>query len=146
MGLLDGTNDSALLLGINQVFEYWNLVKAATPILVHLYEILAGNFSPIGSNDGKSPFQKVLDVLLRFYPFGTGGICAHQLCATEYRSPLACVGNYDNLDVHIHENISEFFAGTHTKILEHMTQMGTCGKCLDTQLNQLVTPESLLHL
>jgi hypothetical protein len=153
MGLLDGTIDNTHLLGItansvliNQVFAYWNSVKGATPILIRLYEFLAGNFFPIGSNYGSRPIQRVLDVLLRFYPVRhRRDLCTSSIC---HRTSFAfgLCWNHDNLDMHIHENVGQFFAGTHTKILEHITRMGTHGSCLDNRLNPLVTPEGLLNL
>jgi hypothetical protein len=45
MALLDGTVESSQLLGVtansvfmNEVFAYWNSVKAYSPILIRLYE------------------------------------------------------------------------------------------------------------
>ncbi|KAE8422651.1 FAD/NAD(P)-binding domain-containing protein [Aspergillus pseudocaelatus] len=153
MGLLDGTIDGTQLLGvtansvlINQRFAYWNSVKAATPLLIHLYESLAGNFFPIGTSHDNRLIQRVLDVVLRSYPVRRRrDICTSTDC---HRTSFAfgLCWNNDNLDAHIHENIGQFFAGTHTKILEHITRMGTRGGCLDNQLNPLITPENLRRL
>lgn len=153
MGLLDGTIDSTQLLGvtansvfINQRFAYWNSWKAATPLLIRLYERVAGNLFPIGTSHSNRLVQRVLDVVLRFYPVRRRrDICTSTLCRrTSFAFGLCW--NHTNLDTSIHENIGQFFAGTHTKILEHITCMGTRGGCLDNQLNPLITPENLRRL
>ncbi|KAE8376168.1 hypothetical protein BDV26DRAFT_282908 [Aspergillus bertholletiae] len=153
MGLLDGTIDGSQLLGITansvfitQIFAYWNSVKAATPILIRLYEFLGGTYFPIGKGHDNHLIQRVLDVVLRLYPVRhRRDICTSTLC---HRTSFAfgLCWNHDNLDAGIHDNIGEFFSGTHTKLLEHATRMGTRGACLDNQLNSLPTPENLLRL
>ncbi|PYI01538.1 FAD/NAD(P)-binding domain-containing protein [Aspergillus sclerotiicarbonarius CBS 121057] len=153
MGLLDGTIDRGQLLGITansvfitQVLAYWNSIKAATTGLIRLYELISGTYYPIGSRSGNGPIQKVLDVLLRFYPVeNRRDICTSIHC---HRTTFAfgLCWNHQNLDTNIHDNVGQFFGDTHIKILEHITRMGTHGACLDNQLNPLVTDKSLLNL
>jgi hypothetical protein len=54
--------------------------------------------------------------------------------------------NHENLNRHTHENIDRFFAGTPTRLLEHVTRMGTHGGCLDNELHPLITEKNLLRL
>ncbi|PYH98060.1 FAD/NAD(P)-binding domain-containing protein [Aspergillus ellipticus CBS 707.79] len=153
MGLLDGTVDGTKILGItansvfmNQVFAYWNSVKAASPVLIWMYEFLAGTFFPIGNDDGNILLPGILDILLRFYPVeNRRDICTSSTC---HRATFAfgLCWNHENLDTAIHDNIGQLFSGTHTKILEHITRMGTRGVCLDNELNPLLTEENLMNL
>ncbi|PWY86597.1 FAD/NAD(P)-binding domain-containing protein [Aspergillus sclerotioniger CBS 115572] len=153
MGLLDDTIDRTQLLGItansvfmNQVLAYWNSVKAATTLLIRIYEFISGTYYPIGSRDDNGLFQKVLDVLLRFYPVeNRRDICTSKLC---HRTTFAfgLCWNHQNLDTNIHDNVGQFFGDTHTKILEHVTRMGTHGACLDNELNPLLTEKNILYL
>ncbi|GIK07468.1 hypothetical protein Aspvir_003134 [Aspergillus viridinutans] len=153
MGLLDGTIASSQVLGItansvfmNQVFGYWNSLKGRTTLLIRLYELLAGTFFPVASSDRDSAFQRLLDALLRFYPFAhRRDVCTSTACRrTSFAFGL--LWNHDNLDVHLHENVHEFFAGTHTKLLKHVVRMGTRGFCLDNQLRPLLTADNVQRL
>ncbi|EAW17024.1 uncharacterized protein NFIA_003800 [Aspergillus fischeri NRRL 181] len=150
MGLLDGTIASSQVLGItansvfmNQVVGYWNSLKGRTTLLIRLYELLAGTFFPVASSDRDSAFQRLLDALLRFYPFAhRRDVCTSTACrCTSFAFGL--LWNLDNLDVHLHENVHEFFAGTYTKLLKHVVRMGTRGFCLDNQLRPLLTADNV---
>ncbi|KAL3254715.1 hypothetical protein ABHI18_008743 [Aspergillus niger] len=153
MGLLDGTINRTHILGITanavfmtQVLAYWNSLKAATPALIRLYEFISGTHYPIGSPDGNKPIHKVLDILLRFYPVeNRRDICTSTHC---HRTTFAfgLCWNHNNLDANIHDNVGEFFADTHTKLLEHVTRMGTHGACLDNELRPLLTDRNLRNL
>jgi hypothetical protein len=153
MGLLDGTIANSDLLGItansvfmNQVFGYWNSLKGRTTLLIQLYEILAGNYFPIMSNAGSALFQQLLDILLRFYPVGkTRDLCTSTAC---HRTSFAfgLLWNHDNLNTALHDNIHQFFAGTHTKIMRHVVGMGTQGSCMDNESRSLLTEENLQRL
>ncbi|PYH65952.1 FAD/NAD(P)-binding domain-containing protein [Aspergillus vadensis CBS 113365] len=153
MGLLDGTINRTHILGITanavfmtQVLAYWNSVKAATPALIRLYEFISGTHYPIGSPDGNKPIHKVLDILLRFYPVeNRRDICTSTHC---HRTTFAfgLCWNHNNLDTNIHDNVGQFFADTHTKLLEHVTRMGTHGACLDNELRPLLTDRNLRNL
>ncbi|OQD87806.1 hypothetical protein PENANT_c005G03118 [Penicillium antarcticum] len=153
MGLLDGTISSSDLLGItansvfmNQVFGYWNSLKGRTTLLIQLYKLLAGNYFPIISNAGSALFQRLLDILLRFYPVGhPRDLCTSTAC---HRTSFAfgLLWNHDNLDAALHDNIHQFFAGTHTKLMEHVVGMGTRGICMDNDSRSLLTDENLQRL
>ena len=152
MGLLDGTIPSNEILGItansvfmNEVFAYWNALKGRTTLLISLYERLAGKFFPIHSSRSDSAFQRILDILLRFYPVGRRDICTSTTChRTSFGFGL--LWNHENLDHNTHDNIHRFFAGTHTKLLKHVVRMGTYGMCLDNKLRPLLTSENLERL
>ncbi|PWY87442.1 FAD/NAD(P)-binding domain-containing protein [Aspergillus heteromorphus CBS 117.55] len=153
MGLLDGTIDGTKILGItssavfmHQVFAYWNSVKAMSPVLVWAYEFLAGKSFPIGNPNRNGVIQKVLDVLIRFYPVAhRRDLCTSTTCRRTTFAFGLC-WNHDNLDAAIHDNVGEFFEGTHTKLLEHITYMGRQGGCLDNELNPLITEKNLMNL
>lgn len=154
MGLLDGTIPRDHVLGVtansvfmHQVFGYWNSVKGATTFLISLYELLAGTFFPVATErKEKNPFQRLLDVLLRFYPVQhRRDICTSTAChRTSFGFGL--LWNHDNLNAALHENIHRFFAGTHTTLLKHVVRMGSRGQCLDNELTPLITPDNLSNL
>ncbi|RAL03117.1 FAD/NAD(P)-binding domain-containing protein [Aspergillus ibericus CBS 121593] len=153
MGLLDGTINRSQLLGItansvfmNQKLAHWNSIKAATPILIRLYQLISGTYYPIGNRPDNSPIQKILDMLIRFYPVeNRRDICTSTHC---HRTTFAfgLCWNHQNLDTNIHDHVGQFFGDTYTTILEHITRMGTHGACLDNQLHALVTEENLENL
>ncbi|KAJ6007019.1 hypothetical protein N7522_005370 [Penicillium canescens] len=146
MGLLDGTIASCDLLGMtansvfmNQVFGYWNSLKGKTTLLIRLYEFLA-------AMAGSVLFQRLLDILLRFYPVGhPRDLCTSIAC---HRTSFAfgLLWNHDNLCAALHDNIHQFFAGTHTKLMKHVVNMGTKGICMDNDLRSLLTEENLQRL
>ncbi|KUM59825.1 hypothetical protein ACN42_g7321 [Penicillium freii] len=153
MGLLDGTIQSSQLLGVtansvfmNQVFGYWNSLKGRTTLLIQLYELLAGNYFPIVTSVKSVLFQRLLDTLLRFYPVGH----PHDLCtSTACRRTSFAFGllwNHENLDMGLHDNIHQFFAGTHTKLMKQVVCSGTRGVCLDNNSCPLLTAENLQRL
>ncbi|CEL07038.1 hypothetical protein ASPCAL10204 [Aspergillus calidoustus] len=153
MALLDGTLDSTQLLGVsansvfmNQVFGYWNSIKAYSPILIRLYERLDGRYFPIGRSGRKRPFHHALDALYDFYPIPKRrDRCRSAAC---HRTSFSCglLWNHENLNRQTHDNIDRFFAGTPTRLLEHVTRMGTHGGCLDNELHPLITEKNLLRL
>jgi len=153
MGLLDGTIPRSQILGItansvfmNEVFSYWNSVKGHTTLLIQLYEYLGGNFFPIASSTHDTPFQRLLDILLRFYPVSRRrDICTSTAC---HRASFGfgLLWNHENLDQQIHDNIHRFISGTHTKLLKHVVRMGTGGMCLDNSYHPLLTPKNLERL
>ncbi|OQE08838.1 hypothetical protein PENVUL_c008G01117 [Penicillium vulpinum] len=153
MGLLDGTIQSSHLLGItansvfmNQVFGYWNSLKGRTTLLIQFYELFAGNYFPIISNAKSALFERLLDILLRFYPVGhVRDICTSTAC---HRTSFAfgLLWNHENLDTNIHDNVHQFFAGTNTKIMKQVVRMGTRGVCMDNDLRPLMTAENLQRL
>ncbi|KAK4865103.1 hypothetical protein LT330_001726 [Penicillium expansum] len=153
MGLLDGTIQSSQLLGVtansvfmNQVFGYWNSLKGRTTLLIQLYELLAGNYFPISSSTKSVIFQRLLDTLLRFYPVGhTRDLCTSTACRrTSFAFGL--LWNHENLDMGLHDNIHQFFAGTHTKLMKQVVRSGTQGVCMDNDLCSLLTAENLQRL
>ncbi|OQE13450.1 hypothetical protein PENFLA_c048G06376 [Penicillium flavigenum] len=153
MGLLDGTIQSNHLLGVtansvfmNQVFGYWNSLKGRTTLLIQVYELLAGDYFPIVSSAKSVLFQRLLDVLLRFYPAGhTRDLCTSTACRrTSFAFGL--LWNHENLDMGLHENVHQFFAGAHTKFMKQVVCMGTRGICMDNGLCPLLTAESLQRL
>ncbi|KAI3294229.1 CAZyme family AA3 [Penicillium roqueforti] len=153
MGLLDGTIQSSQLLGVtansvfmNQVFGYWNSLKGRTTLLIQFYELLAGNYFPIVSSAKSVLFQRLLDTLLRLYPVGhTRDICTSTAC---HRTSFAfgLLWNHENLDMSLHDNVHQFFAGTHTKLMKHVVRMGTRGICMDNDSCPLLTDENLQRL
>jgi hypothetical protein len=153
MGLLDGTIASCDLLGVtansvfmNQIFAFWNSLKGRTTLLIRLYEFLAGNYFPIMSNAGSVLFQRLLDILLRFYPVGhPRDLCTSTAC---HRTSFAfgLLWNHENLSVALHDNIHQFFAGTHTKLMKHVVGMGTQGICMDNDWRSLVIEGNLQRL
>ena len=153
MGILDDTIDSSQLLGVtansvfmNQVFGYWNSLKGRTTLLIRLYEFLAGDYFPISSSAGSIFIQKLLDALLRLYPVGhPRDICTSTACRrTSFVFGL--LWNHENLDLSLHENVHQFFAGTHTKLMKQIVRMGTRGFCLNNDSHSLLTDESLQRL
>lgn len=153
MGLLDGTIRSSQLLGItanavfmNQVFGYWNSLKGRTTLLIQLYEFLAGNYFPIFSNAKSVIFQRLLDTLLRFYPVGHAqDLCTSTACRrTSFAFGL--LWNHENLDMGLHDNVHQFFAGTHTKLMKQVVRMGTRGICMGNDSCPLLTAENLQRL
>jgi hypothetical protein len=154
MGLLDGTIPSAHVLGVtansvfmHQVFGYWNSVKGGTTFLISLYELLAGNYFPVATQKkDKSSFQRLLDVLLRFYPVQhRRDICTSTAChRTSFGFGL--LWNHDNLNAGLHDNIHRFFSGTHTALLKYVVRMGSRGQCLDNELCPLLTTNNLSNL
>jgi hypothetical protein len=153
MGLLDGTILSSQLLGItansvfmNQVFGYWNSLKGRTTLLIRLYELLAGNYFPIVSNAKSVLFQRLLDTLLRFYPVGhVRDVCTSTACRrTSFAFGL--LWNHENLDKGLHDNVHQFFAGTHTKLMKQVVRIGTRGVCMDNDSRPLLTAENLQRL
>ncbi|KXG53031.1 uncharacterized protein PGRI_000810 [Penicillium griseofulvum] len=153
MGLLDGTILSSQLLGItansvfmNQVFGYWNSLKGRTTLLIQLYELLAGNYFPIVSNAKSVIFQRLLDTLLRFYPVGhVRDVCTSTACRrTSFAFGL--LWNHENLDKGLHDNVHQFFAGTHTKLMKQVVRIGTRGICMDNDSRPLLTAENLQRL
>lgn len=153
MGLLDGTIQSSQLLGVtansvfmNQVFGYWNSLKGITPLLIQLYELLAGNYFPIVTSVKSVLFQRLLDTLLRFYPVGhSKDLCTSTAC---HRTSFAfgLLWNHENLDMGLHDNIHQFFAGTHTKLMKQVVRCGTRGVCLDNDSCPLLTADNLQRL
>ncbi|KAL3490041.1 hypothetical protein BJX62DRAFT_238495 [Aspergillus germanicus] len=153
MALLDGAIESNQLLGVtansvfmNQVFGYWNSVKAYSPVLIRLYEWLDGRYFPIAPSGGKSFFHYTLDGLLNFYPISKRrDRCRSAAChRTSFSSGL--LWNHENLNRDTHDNVDQFFAGTPTRLLEHVTRMGTHGGCLDNELRPLITETNLARL
>lgn len=153
MGLLDGTIQSSQLLGVtansvfmNQVFGYWNSLKGRTTLLIQLYELLAGNYFPIVTSVKSVPLQRLLDTLLHFYPVGQPkDLCTSTACRrTSFAFGL--LWNHENLDMGLHDNIHQFFAGTHTKLMKQVVRSGTRGVCLDNDSCPLLTPENLQRL
>ncbi|KAJ5779576.1 CAZyme family AA3 [Penicillium paradoxum] len=153
MGLLDGSIQSSHLLGLtvnsvfmNQVFAYWNSLKGRTTLLIQLYELLAGNYFPILSSDGDILFQRFLDALLRLYPVGhPQDFCTSTAC---HRTSFAfgLLWNHKNLDMDLHDNIHQFFAGTHTKLMKQIVRIGSRGVCMDNDSRPLLTTENLQRL
>lgn len=153
MGLLDGTISSGDLLGVtansvfmSQVFAYWNAVKGQTTLLIQLYELIAGSFFPIASSAKDAFFQRLLDALLRLYPVGDKrDLCTSTACRrTSFAFGL--LWNHDNIDVGLHDNIHQFFAGTYTKMMKQVVHMGARGVCTDNQSRPLLTDENLQRL
>ncbi|KAJ6162957.1 hypothetical protein N7497_002936 [Penicillium chrysogenum] len=153
MGLLDGTIQSNHLLGVtansvfmNQVFGYWNSLKGRTTLLIQFYELLAGDYFPIVNSAKSILFQRLLDVLLRFYPVGHArDLCTSTAC---HRTSFAfgLLWNHKNLDMGLHENVHQFFAGAHTKFMKQVVRMGTRGICMDNGLCPLLTAKNLQRL
>lgn len=153
MGLLDGTIPRSQILGIsanavfmNEVFGYWNSIKGRTTLLIQLYEYLGGNFFPTASSIHDTPFQRLLDILLRFYPVRRRrDICTSTVCH-RISFGFGLPWNHENLDQHIHDNLHRFASGTYTKLLKHVARMGTGGMCLDNSYRPLLTPKTLERL
>ncbi|KAL2831638.1 hypothetical protein BJY01DRAFT_260427 [Aspergillus pseudoustus] len=153
MALLDGTVNQAQLIGIaanavfmNQVFGYWNAVKAYSPILIRLYELLDGHYFPIAFNGARAAFHRALDSLLNFYPTPhRRDRCSSAAC---HRTSFAfgLLWNHENLNRPTHDNVDRFFNGTPTRLLEHVTHMGRHGGCLDNGLRPLMTRKNLERL
>ncbi|KAI9654643.1 MAG: hypothetical protein M1821_005850 [Bathelium mastoideum] len=151
MGLLDGAIHSDQILGIsansvfmNQEFAYWNSLKGRTTALIKVYELLANDFFPmVGDN---KLFQRVLDGLLRFYPVSRRrDLCTSTAChRTSFGFGL--LWNHENLNTQTHDNVHNFFAGTHTNLLKHVVRMGTRELCLNNDLQPLLTPSNLQRL
>ncbi|KAL4798780.1 hypothetical protein BDV19DRAFT_385863 [Aspergillus venezuelensis] len=153
MALLTGTVKPTQILGItansvfmNQVFPYWNAIKASSPALIRLYEFLDGPYfttSFIGKQ--KDILQHILDRLVALYPVPRRDRCTSSAC---HRTSFAfgLLWNHQNLDRSIHDNIDRFFTGTYTKSLEHITRMGSKGMCLDNNLNGLLTETNIEKL
>ncbi|CAI7568320.1 unnamed protein product [Penicillium glandicola] len=153
IGLLDGSIQSNHLLGVtansvfmNQVFAYWNSVKGKTTLLIRFYELLAGNYFPIVSSAKSVLFHRLLDTLLRLYPVGDArDLCTSTACRrTSFAFGL--LWNHENLDMDLHDNIHQFFAGTHTKFMKQVVRMGSRGICMDNDLRPLLTAENLQRL
>lgn len=154
MGLLDNTIPRDLVLGVtansvfmHQIFGYWNSVKGSTTFLISLYELLAGRFFPVATEKKeKNHFQRLLDVLLRFYPVQhRRDICTSTAChRTSFGFGL--LWNHDNLNASLHDNIHRFFTGTHTTLLKHVVRMGSRGQCLDNELSPLLTTRNINNL
>ncbi|KAJ5169647.1 uncharacterized protein N7500_002430 [Penicillium coprophilum] len=152
-GLLDGAIQGSHILGItansvfmSQVFGYWNSIKGRTTLLIEFYKLMAGNHFPIVSNAKSNLFQQLLDNLLRFYPVGhTRDVCTSTAC---HRLSFAfgLLWNHENLDKCLHENLHQFFVGTHTKFMKQVVCNGTQGVCMNNDLRPLLTPESLQRL
>ncbi|KAL3461657.1 FAD/NAD(P)-binding domain-containing protein [Aspergillus heterothallicus] len=142
MALLDGTVRADQLLGVtansvfmNQVFAYWNAIKAWSPILIRVYELLDGRYFPIALGGRKSTFHHALDALLNFYPIPRRrDRCRSKAC---HRTSFAfgLLWNHENLNKATHDNIDRFFSGTPTRLLEHITRMGTRGGPLNSSNN-----------
>ncbi|KAL4741653.1 hypothetical protein BDV11DRAFT_212863 [Aspergillus similis] len=153
MALLTGTVKSEQILGItansvfmNQVFGYWNSIKASSTLLIRAYELLDGPYFPISFLDRrKDALQHVLDTLLSLYPVARRDRCISPSC---HRTSFAfgLLWNHENLDKKIHDNIETFFAGTFTMALEHITRMGCAGSCLDNNLEPLLTRKNLQNI
>ncbi|CAG8030059.1 unnamed protein product [Penicillium salamii] len=153
MGILDGTIESSQILGItansvfmNQVFGYWNSLKGRTTLLIRLYEFLAGDYFPILSSSVSPLFQRLLDCILCIYPVGhTRDICTSTACRrTSFVFGL--LWNHQNLDLGLHENVHQFFAGTHTRLMKQVVNMGAKGICVNNDGHSLLTKESLERL
>ncbi|KKK14322.1 hypothetical protein ARAM_000785 [Aspergillus rambellii] len=153
MALLSGTVAPAQLLGMtgnsvfmNQVFGYWNSVKAYSPRLIRLYEFLDGPYFPIAFHGKKGLFQLCLDFILRLYPVSyPRDLCTSAACRrTSFAFGL--LWNHENLDRSTHDNIDKFFTGCPTKILDHIVRMGSRGRCLDNELRPLLTPDNIQRL
>ncbi|KAL4811603.1 hypothetical protein BDW67DRAFT_179441 [Aspergillus spinulosporus] len=153
MALLTGTVKPEQILGItansvfmNQVFGYWNSVKASSTLLIQAYEFLDGPYFPVSFLDRrKDILQHILDFLISLYPVARRDRCISPSC---HRTSFAfgLLWNHENLDERIHGNIETFFAGTFTKSLEHTTRMGCAGSCLDNNLEPLLTRKSLQNI
>lgn len=159
MGLLDGSIQSSQILGITansvfitQIFPFWNAVKAASPLLIRLYEFLDGPYFPISflpakeknAKKKKDIFQHALDTILSFYPVPHArDLCTSSTC---HRTSFAfgLLWNHRNLSPETHNNIDRFFTGTYTKLLEHVVRTGSRGGCLE--YNQAVPGASLERL
>ncbi|CAG7934649.1 unnamed protein product [Penicillium olsonii] len=153
MGILDGTIDSSQILGVtansvfmNQVFGYWNSLKGRTTLLIQLYELLAGDYFPISSSRLSPIFQRLLDFLLCIYPVGhPRDVCTSTACRrTSFVFGL--LWNHQNLDLRLHENVHQFFAGTHTRLMKQVVNMGTKGNCLSNDGHGLLTKQNLERL
>lgn len=151
---LDGTIKHDPLLGVTansvfmrQVFGYWNGVKGRTrSSSSSTYEFLAGSCFPIARSPGDSFLQQIIDQILRFYPVGhSRDICTSTAC---HRTSFAfgLLWSHENLDVNIHDNVHQFFASTHTKMMKHLLRIGTKGVCLDNDLCPLLSTQSLQRL
>jgi hypothetical protein len=153
IGLLDGTIAAGSMLGvtansvfINEVFSYWNALKGRTTALIRLYEVLAGNWFPVATSNTSPLFQRLLDILLRFYPVRhRRDICTSSTCH-RCSFGFGLLWNHENLDKALHDNIHTFFAGTHTNLLRHVVRMGTAGQCLDDKLRPLMAPKNIDRL
>ncbi|KAL4772074.1 hypothetical protein BDW60DRAFT_222698 [Aspergillus nidulans var. acristatus] len=153
MALLTGTVKPEQLLGItansvfmNQVFGYWNSVKASSTLLIRAYEFLDGPYFPISFLERrKDLLQHTLDFLLSLYPVARPDRCTSPSC---HRTSFAfgLLWNHENLDQEIHGNIESFFAGTFTRCLEHITRMGCAGSCLNNNIEPLLTRKSLQNI
>ncbi|KAL2865963.1 uncharacterized protein BJX67DRAFT_382345 [Aspergillus lucknowensis] len=134
---------------MSQASGYWNSVKAYSPLLIRLYEFLDGRYFPIafhGKRKKRDLLQRALDLLLRFYPVShRRDLCSSTTC---HRTSFAfgLVWNHNNLNTETHDNVEKFFTGTPTKLLEHVTRMGTRGECLDNDLTPLLTATNLERL
>ncbi|KAL4744451.1 hypothetical protein BDW72DRAFT_209007 [Aspergillus terricola var. indicus] len=135
MALLTGTVKPEQILGItansvfmNQVFGYWNSIKASSTLLIRAYESLDGPYFPIS-----------------FLYRSKDALCISPSC---HRTSFAfgLLWNHENLDQKIHDNIETFFTGTFTKTLEHITRMGCAGSCLDNNLKPLLTRKNLQNI
>jgi hypothetical protein len=153
MALLTGIVKPEQLLGItansvfmNQVFGYWNSIKASSTLLIRAYEFLDGPYFPISFLERrKDLLQYILDFLLSLYPVARRDRCTSPSC---HRTSFAfgLLWNHENLDQEIHGNIETFFAGTFTRSLEHITRMGCAGSCLNNNLEPLLTQKNLQNV
>ncbi|KAL4979518.1 hypothetical protein BDW66DRAFT_127632 [Aspergillus desertorum] len=150
MALLTGTVKPEQILGItansvfmNQVFGYWNSIKASTPLLIRAYEFLDGPYFPISFlGRRKGALQHALDFLVSLYPVPRRDRCTSPSCRrTSFAFGL--LWNHENLDRRVHDNIDKFLTGTFTKSLKHITRMGCTGSCLDNNFNSLLTRRNL---
>jgi hypothetical protein len=153
MGLLDGTISSSDLLGVsanavfmNMVFGYWNTIKGSTTLLIRLYELLEGNHFPSFSSARDSVFQRILDIILRFYPVGDERDRCTSTACRRLSFVFGVLWNHENLDVGIHDNVHDILEGTHTKMMKQVVGMGTQGGCTDNESHSLVTDENLQRL
>ncbi|KAL3470296.1 FAD/NAD(P)-binding domain-containing protein [Aspergillus californicus] len=154
LGLLDGTINALNILGItansvfmNQVFAYWNSIKASGPFLVRGYEVLGGNYFPISFLENKKGVgQRALDAVLSFYPISRRrDFCTSSAC---HRTSFAfgLLWNHRNISRAIHDNIDTFFARTPTKVMEYIVRVGSRGGCMDNDLRPLLTRDNLQRL
>ncbi|KAL6232124.1 hypothetical protein BDW75DRAFT_247402 [Aspergillus navahoensis] len=153
MALLTGAVKPGQILGItansvfmNQVFGYWNSIKASSPLLIRAYEFLDGPYFPVSFLDReKGALRQVVDFLVSLYPVPRRDRCTSPSC---HRTSFAfgLLWNHENLGPRIHDKIDTFFTGTFTKTLEHITRMGCAGSCLDNDLNSVLTRKNLENI
>ncbi|KAH8723205.1 hypothetical protein GQ44DRAFT_774258 [Phaeosphaeriaceae sp. PMI808] len=132
LALLTGAVQAEWLTGMtcsqvftNLRFGYINRIKSGTQLLVIVYKALAGNWFPSDSSSASPIFQRLVDVLLRFYPVGARKeICDSTVCR---RCSLVFgrLWTHSKLNHATHMHLSNFFGGIHMNFLSHLTLMGS---------------------